>query len=629
MDDKDQCTIRAHLIGAINARLGVLDRVSAAEVYVLAAREQGPPLTHGGAAATMTAQAVEQRVERVTEQDVQKALDRAGSSMTARTGDDGSCCLLGERFDADVVDVYVALASVPLGDPKQRDLPLPERVYLHLGLHEVEHVREQATLRLVIPQRTWCPLKRAAGSWTVVGQITACGSKNVAVGGVTVAAFDKDITADDALGSDVTSASGVYRIDYPASAFRQGTIVDVELVEGPDLYFRITDGASVLLDEPRSAGKGQGRKNVAPCAVVDLCVDVPVPPTGVQPTIWTGIGTAFTLPDASSLNDFDADGYAGSAKYAITGTPRMTGSAALTVNGTSHPIEYRFLVHTTTTPNGGAPPAGFTRVVGVSPDDNLFVETRIGQMIRFSPFKIIDINAKLVDLDAEGWLDVNTCIHRTFVDRPDVDPVDIPQFQYVDLDALMAINTDPLTSAPDVPAAAAQPGQPVPAADRIGIEKIAIRFEAREVIDKATSTFAPMPGTGTTLNALVVNNNPAFLRLAMTEHLLGTPCQILTGDVHAAYTVHHPHLQAISLGVTSNDGSYDVSLSDPDPGDALPLSGNTNPAVVHSSDPDLGLPGTLHRCTYIVTLGVTRRLHSGDGAVGTNTAQTSFYWDGP
>ena len=49
----------------------------------------------------------------------------------------------------------------------------------------------------------------------------------------------------------------------------------------------------------------------------------------------------------------------------------------------------------------------------------------------------------------------NDCMKACIYQRQD--PVDIPQFQYVDLDALMAINTDPLTSAPNVPDAAAQP----------------------------------------------------------------------------------------------------------------------------------------------------------------------------
>jgi hypothetical protein len=553
--------------------------------------------------------------------------------MRARTEANGSFCIVEPRYEGGLIDVYAVIGSVPLTGPEPRGMPLPERIYLYLGTYDPAVSEGEGLLKLVIPQHVWCWLKKLADVWTIAGKVTACDSPNIALGGLTVFAFDVDWKQDDPLGSAVTSSAGIFRIDYPGDAYRQGTFIDVELFGGPDVYFRIEDsGGNVLLAEPRSQGRTPGRADSGPCLCVDLCVRVPVPPDGaVIPSIWTGVGIAFTIPDASSLNDFDADGYAGAGKYAFTGAPRMTGSAAL-VTGAGNPIEYRFLVSDNTDANDDPPlPAGnFTRIVGVSPNDALFVATKVGQMVRFSPFKIVDIVAKQVDLDPDGWLDVNTSIERTFVERPDVDPVDIPSFQYVDSDGLMAINTGPLTTEPDVPPGAAGPGQPVPGPDRIGIQGIAIRFEVREVIDKPNSVFGAMPGNGTTLNAMVVNNNPAFMKLAMTEHLAATPCAILGGPIHVAYTVHHPHLRAMSIGVTSNDGAYSVSLSDPP---ELPLAANTNPAIVHKNNPSLTVPNgpaptpTLHKCTYLVTLGVTRRLHTGDGAVGTDSLATTFYWE--
>jgi hypothetical protein len=621
------CSLRGYLYGVVCGRLGILDPVGGAEIFAVAVDVDAP--TADSLPRAGTEQSRKPVVRRVTKADLDAALESSRVSLRGKVDGDGSFCLVEKAYDGGLVEIYVAIGGVPYSGG-ERDLKEP--IYLRLGVYAPVRPDEEGLLKLVIPQKVWCWLKQLADVWTIAGKVVACDDPSVPIGGVTVSAFDVDWTQDDALGSAVTSSSGIFRIDYLGDVFRQGTFIDVELFGGPDVYFRIEDSASnVLLDEPRSKGRTPGRADSGPCLCVDLCVKVPVPPDGnVIPSIWTGIGIAFTIPDASSLNDFDADGYAGAGKYAFTGAPRMTGSAALRT-GAGNPIEYRFLVSDTTGTNGdpALPSADFTRIVGVSPNDGLFVTTKVGQMIRFSPFKIVDIFAKVVDLDPEGWLDVNTSIERTFVERPDVDPPDIPAFVFVDSDGLMEIDTGPLTTAPNVPAGAAAPGQPVPAGDRIGIEKIAIRFEVREVIDKATSTFGPMPGDGTTLNAMVVNNNPTFMKVAMTEHLAATPCDILHGTVHVAYTVHHPHLQAMSIGVTSNDGTYNTSLSDPP---ELPLAGNTNAAIVHKNNPALAIPNgpppiQLHKCTYLVQLSVTRRLHNGDGAVGTDTVPTTFYWE--
>ncbi len=231
---------------------------------------------------------------------------------------------------------------------------------------------------------------------------------------------------------------------------------------------------------------------------------------------------------------------------------------------------------------------------------------------------------------ADGWLDVNKSIQRAFVDDVDVDPVDIPTFLWDDEDALMVVNTGPLTTAPDVPSGAAPIGQSVPAANHIPIEKKAFRFEVREVVDKPNGLFNPLPGSGQVLNAMVVSNNGVYMRLAMTEHLATTLCSPLTGTIHVAYTAYHPHLRAASIGIGSNDNqSYSVSLVD----FPLPFSGNVSPALTSLDDPGVHLPANdpegdaLHRCTYIVTLSVTPRLHTGFGAVNPSHVQTSFVYE--
>jgi hypothetical protein len=78
--------------------------------------------------------------------------------------------------------------------------------------------------------------------------------------------------------------------------------------------------------------------------------------------------------------------------------------------------------------------------------------------------------------------------------------------------------------------------------------------------------------------------------------------------------------------VRSNDGAYDVDLSDAN----LPVSGNVSASVNHlwgtvplPETPEM----TMHTCTYSVWMSVLRRLHNGDGAVVADWTHTTFYFD--
>jgi hypothetical protein len=116
-----------------------------------------------------------------------------------------------------------------------------------------------------------------------------------------------------------------FRIDYLGAAFRQGTIIDIELFGGPDIYFEVQDsGGTTLLAEDPSVGRTPGRADSGPCTCVRLCVDLPGDGGGdTMPSAWTRVGTAFLIPDSpAALNDFDADGYTTAAKFVLTGAPR-------------------------------------------------------------------------------------------------------------------------------------------------------------------------------------------------------------------------------------------------------------------------------------------------------------------
>lgn len=631
--DQRQCTIRGYLYGIVCRELRVWDRIAGARVFAVPSTEKEPnvpPLARDGVSGKRGI------VRHVEKAEVDKFTANAPHDTT---DEDGGFCVVDPDYDGGCIDLYVCIDRVPTPSLEEGGLPLPETECLFVGTFEPLQFGDTWYLTATIPQRLWCAIRRWADAWVIVGRVVSCDDDSVGIGALEVTAFDKDIVQHDNLGTATTNANGIFRIDYPGDRFRQGTIIDVELVGGPDVYFQIVDQSSnVLLDESALRGHQDDRRNRGPCFCVELCVPVDPPPEGVIPGVWTGIGTAFTIPDGVSNNDFDTDGYAGAARYAFHGAIRCTGSAPrLTVGG--NPVEYRFLVSDTTTDNGTASPAdaSFSRIVGAGADIDLFVPTKVAQMHRpagMDPEKTVNITAQLVDVDADGWFDVNAAIERTFLTDPTLTPADIVDFDFIDTDGLMAINTEKLTTEADVPLPGGPPGDAVPAGDRIAIEKKAIRFEIREVVDKALNQFNAMTGSGKTLNSMVMNNNPAVLKVAMAEHLAGgNACEPLSGaPPHVAFTAYHPHLRNVSVTVVSNDGSYSENLDDtgtqPATSDSnIPLSANTSEAIAHLHNPSVELPPALHRCTYIVTLSVLRRLHTGDGAVTANNAQTSFFYE--
>ncbi len=628
--DREKCTIRGYLYGVVCGHLRVWDRIAGAHVFAVPSEENGSnvdSLARPGRPAT------KQVVRDIDEGKLKKL---TAGAMQDATDTNGAFCFENPDYDGELLDIYVCVSAVPTPGLEGESLPLDTPECLYLGTFRPFRFGDTWYLIAVIPDPLWCRIRRKADAWVIVGRVTPCEEESIGLGALDVTAFDTDWLQHDNLGTATTNANGVFRIDYPGSRFRQGTWIDVELFGGPDVYFKVEDqDGNVLLEEAPSRGRSAGRRNRGPCFCVELCVDVDIPPVGVIPSAWTGIGTAFNIPDGTTLQDFDADGYAGAARYAFHHVTRMTGSAPnVTLGG--NPVEYRFLVSDTTTPNGAAPPPSgdFSRIVGIGADIGLFSPTKVAKMIRYSPYTVVNIRAELVDLDADGWFDVNAAINRTFAAHPTLTPADIGDFLFDDTDALMAIDTRKLTTEDDVPGSVGQAGDPVPGGDRIGIEKKAVRFEIREVIDKLANVFNGMPGSGTTLNSMVMNNNPAYLKVAMTEHLAGgDPCSPLSGaKPHVAFTAHHPHIRDVNINVRSNDGSYNENLDDtatkpPTSDDNIPVAGNTSETVNHLHNPSVDLPGTMHKCTYIVTLSVLRRLHTGDGAVSANNPQTSFYYE--
>jgi hypothetical protein len=554
-----------------------------------------------------------------------------------------------KAYDGGPVEIDVFLSGVP-----NQKIPSKDEKSVQFALTTLQPKWRETNEGMVfawkycINARFWCAIRALFDAWVICGYVTTCGPLVQPIVGVEVFAYDDDWITDDLLGSAVTNSAGFFRIDYSSRDFKQTFLspwINVETPilgysNGPDVYFKIeSSGGTIIYEEPSSMGRTPARDNIGSCFCVDLCVD-DIPNEIPVASAWTGIGTSFTIPVGADLNDFDTDGYAGTGKYGFTRTIRMTGQAAVSNTNKilqGNPIEYRFLVSGTTSNNGDPylPATDFDKIVDGT--TGLFAPTRIGQMWYFgSPFRVINIYAVASDLDSEGWLDVSRSVVRTFtalgLDPLDLtDPIERELWEWIDLDGMMAIDTSKMTAEANVSPSGKTAGDIVPVAERIGIEKMAIRFEIREVIDAATDTYSYLPGSGQTLNSMVINNNPTYKKLNVTEHLTGGGvCSVLTGDLHMAYTVHHPHLQNVRIRVESNDGAINTLLSDPSTG--LTITGNTSALVNHLNNGTLGVTGTpnslsLHTCNYIAKLQVLRRLHTGDGHVSWEEDDTAFYYE--
>ena len=637
------CTIKGYLFGQLCTALNRVDSIADADILVVPT--ECDERTIGGLDAFHSNQ--KRVVRRLNAGECEKLLS---NRLVVTTDESGGFCIPDPEYQGQCLDVYARINSVPLPNHSVKKVPLKPPVCLYLGKYRPIRLGDTWYLLVMIPQQVWCDIKRLADAWTILGRVVTDDTGDP-LGNLTVTAFDTDIFQHDNLGTDVTAGNGFFRIDYLGEDYRKGILINIELIGGPDIFFEVKDsgGGDVYIESP-SRGRSTDRKDRGPCFCVELRAQVreeDAPPVGV--TAWTGIGEDFSIPDSLTLKDFDADGYAGAPKYAITGVPKMAGSITYVAPNTApvtgfvsnlgNPIRYRFLISelptTNTIPPTKVPEADFTRIVGAGPaqDVDLFYTFKAGEIVRYSPYKKLDVMGTIDEVDSEGWMDLNKSLLRVFMNpaeqdlapgEPPLTPADMSDFIFSwSRGSLMRINTRKLTTVTDVtPSVTA--GQAVDPAKMMTIEKYAIRFEVKAFNDTAV-TSVPMPGHGTQLDAIIINNTREVRSVAMTEHQSETACTPLSGDIHVAYTVHHPHIMDARLTVVSNDGSYSQSLVDAPMN--LPVSNNTSPAISHMYNPSLAVPAGLHKCTYKVRLYCRLRLHDGDNADLENFSLTTFYWE--
>ncbi|WP_346883418.1 hypothetical protein [uncultured Algibacter sp.] len=491
------------------------------------------------------------------------------------------------------------------------------------------------TYSYVVVSKWWCLIRgEFFDAWVICGRLLNC-KTGVPIKGAKVTAMDADLLTDDNLGSDVTDANGYFRIDYASIKFKQTFLspwinletdpgLPISFESGPDVYFKAELADVILVDE----GKDDARKNVGYCLCATLCSEINVvdPNDPNFPSAWTGIGDTFSASFGTNPYDFDVNGFAGINKSVLYSVIRLTGQAALR-SASNNPIEYRFKISNVTTPNGGVSPndADFDKIIGVTP--GLFAKSLVLKLTK----KIIGpsnneifVYSDQSDFDSNGWFDANKAIDRALIDSG-LTPSSLSLYNIIEEDTLISLDTRALTTATNVPDTI-KPSESIGAGNIIPEEKFAIRFEIREVINKAANQFNTIPGSGKTLNAVVMNNNPIFMKLSIAELEASSLCSPISGTVHAKYTVYHPYLVSANLRLNNNSLTVNRYIDDgvlPAP----PTSVTTSNELINASAKLNNPPNDMTKCTYSLKLRARSRLHNGDNGISTQgpVEQLFFY----
>jgi hypothetical protein len=180
------------------------------------------------------------------------------------------------RFEGGPVEVDVYCATVPRLRPDRRER---KPVQFTAAVIEPNWRRAEggavAHWKFDLRWRLWCFIRGLFDAWVICGRLVTCKGE-IPIAGAEVRAFDADWLQDDSLGMDTTDSGGHFRIDYTSAQFRKTPFspwLNVELTEGPDLYFKVSYGGNPVMEETQSDGRARGRENVRHCYCVRLCTD--------------------------------------------------------------------------------------------------------------------------------------------------------------------------------------------------------------------------------------------------------------------------------------------------------------------------------------------------------------------
>jgi hypothetical protein len=506
---------------------------------------------------------------------------------------------LREGYDGGALDVDLYCGTLAGRVP-----PRPRQLAITTVQPEWRRTEERtlAALNLEIPIRWWCLFRRLLGLWVICGRVTVCGTRTP-VPNATVEAFDVDWLQDDALGSGTTDGTGHFRIDYTVLDFERTPLswLNLELVPGPDLYFRISVLGTVVLNEPRSRGRQPDRENVGPCFCVDLCVDE-VPPTPEPYPVFRFIGGYDYVTDIDSGPG--GTGLTNGDHRAFFAGLRLNGPIGRTLGG--QPLEYRFEVREL--PSGSWNPV-LPGQIG---------ETLIGFWEALQPtleVKGVYINATpapnriVVTPDAQGWIvmpqDANLSTGLF-----------VPNGNMIVLDSA-AMTAWPHSSIAGITAGnSTAPGVP----DRFFGIRLRIRQQGNASTEVVSGECRRLAIDNTLYDrvthggswATVQEDNQLAVAMVDVQELAGNGCAGVTNQLHVEVTAAHPNLGSVGLTMAGPGGPYSFTLP---AGTATEIAGTaTNGFTVAS----------LVKCAYTVTLTVNALLTTGDGAPGPVVDQVSF-----
>jgi hypothetical protein len=526
----------------------------------------------------------------------------------------------GEAFE---VDIYCGTVPPHLPSPHE---PKPVQ-FTVTTLQPLWRETESGFLygwEYCLPARLWCLIRGRFGVWVICGSVTVCDhgrDTHVPVPNVKVRAFDVDWLQDDALGSDITNATGHFRIYYTPQNFRVtpfSPFINFEWVGGPDIYFRVeTLLGTALLVEPRSAGRTPQRENRGPCTCVQLCIDKDnVPPTIPTETlsVFNKIGGYNFLTQIDSVAG--GDGLTLIDDRAFYSTLRLNGILSKTKNG--NPLEYAFEV-------AAYDPA--TNVLGTYTQIPLaqVAPTNIGTWEHFTGDVLNPVETKDYTLNGvagpgvlvpqvspDGWVRVPQegnvfSAQGNFVPSTGSNP------------GFINLMSETLRGFGVIDESAVQAGETAgpPNAVLGRVFYYSLRMKVREAIGGV-----PVPGSeqfaGTCVRLAVMNtrydnvskngswiphtvNGQLGVASLDIHELAGGGCIEITNSLTVKYTAAHPNLGAFSISMEGPGGPYTFT----------PAVGGTADNRFGTATNDFNI-ADLPDCAYIIKLSVPLLLTTGD-----------------